>query len=323
METANQNTELKPAKVKVIELDSPSTEKGKLPPNGIISQSFIPSQRGENTLETGKDGNVEEENSFDLDNSIEEIKTLVSKLQNDKNFKNVNFLKIETAISVGKIIVEIHNNVKDKDTRSKVNNKIKTILGRERSTLQDYKRLTYFEDTNSLANLGIAGAAKVCGHLRNYNKITNNTFLNVKDILEQIDSDRCINDKSLLQFEEEISNKSSSVFCKEIVIKEAKEKFGNDVEFTIPNNVGIKVSDAKELIENLDKYDKDTFADIIVGIDKKIKEVSDDKKIEQQFKKHIEALRIFVDKKILKPQFYTAIDTFESEIKKIIHELRN
>ncbi len=82
---------------------------------------------------------------FDLEKSIEEIQNLVSDLRNDKDFINANIAKLSTAISVGKIIVKIHKNIDWPITRTKTNDRIKAILGRERSTIQDYKRLTYFE----------------------------------------------------------------------------------------------------------------------------------------------------------------------------------
>ena len=262
---------------------------------------------------------IAKDDSFDLDKSIEEIQTLVSDLQNDNNIKNANIAKLSTAISVGKIIVKIHKNITNPFSRTETNNKIKEILGRERSTIQDYKRLTYFKDTTSLADLGVAGAAKVCGHLRNYNKITNNTFLNIEDILNQIDNERCKNKDSLLEFEEEISKKSSSMFCMDIIKKEAKEKFGEDFKLKKYHLKKITVSSAKKIISNLNDYDEEEFNEALSSVLINENDV-DNHKIGLMFKRHIKTLRTYAQETVLTDKFNPVLDAFEKGIKEILEQ---
>ncbi len=123
----------------------------------------------------------------------------------------------------------------------------------------------------------------------------------------------------MLQFGEEISKKSSSVFCKEIVLKEGKEKFGEDINLNDRDGKGICVSAAKKILSNLNGYDKDTFIQEVSSALKPNNDI-DKEKAEKMFQRHIQKLRTFVEEEWLPEELKPVLDRFEKDFQVILKQ---
>lgn len=206
---------------------------------------------------------------FDLERALEEIQGIVTRLENDTVMKNANAAKYDAAYSIGMTINTIHENMKGREARAQANTRIKEVLGRERSMIQNYKKIIAFEKDMSLADLGIVAIAKLSGNIKNYTAIFGCKDKNISRILKTLNPHRCQDADSLREFENEIATQKPSQFCKDCILNAANAKFGEDYTSLLASQEGLTVSASKKLYNIIQDGAKYEFKQCLQNIEKK------------------------------------------------------
>ena len=212
------------------------------------NNDFVPYPMPTVAETTGMEKSIENlKDHFDLEQSLAEIQEIVSNLGKNESLKNANIAKFDAAYNIGTAIKKIHENMEGRAARSEANERIKKILGREHTALLEYKRLAYFEKDVSLADLGVANVAKICGNLNAYKKITGCRYTKINEVLREIDRQRCDDPSLLHDFHISVARTKPSLFCKEIILDAAKKKFGQDYSQIAQTEKGFTVQASKKL----------------------------------------------------------------------------